>query len=369
MSVILATLALASTVTPSWPPAVAPSDGAQAVDRALDRGDKDEAVRLLSEALGSPSTPREEQARLHLERAEIYVTAGRTDAALADLDAATGLDPTDPESAALKAMLLRPGWPDIAISDASWISVPSAAEISTFFPERATRAELGGHIVLRCVVDAAGTLGGCRVLTEIPEGLDFGAATLALSARFKMKPVTTHGAPTSGRPVVIPIRFSAPHSGAPTTAFSSYNAGLSAFEARDYARAYDALLRPTAYGFDGAEYLMGVLFLDGLGREQDCTTALSWFRRGAAHGNVQAAFEMGRLFQLGCGVRRDVAQAVAWYKGAGVWGDPRAWDAIGRIYADGIGVKPDAEEARKWMKRGADAGVLDAEVWMQAHPG
>lgn len=74
---------------------------------ALDRGDYAEAVRLFTKALdGNLSSADKESA--YVERAKAYLGGQRTDLALADLDRALKLDPSDKEAADLRQRAARP---------------------------------------------------------------------------------------------------------------------------------------------------------------------------------------------------------------------------------------------------------------------
>ena len=82
--------------------------------------------------------------------------------------------------------------------------------MARYYPERATRMEVGGSAALSCTVTARGTLTGCSVTSESPADMGFGDAAIKLSKLFKMRPMSKDGQPVDGGTVRIPIRFNLP---------------------------------------------------------------------------------------------------------------------------------------------------------------
>lgn len=88
-----------------------------------------------------------------------------------------------------------------------WAEKPTGQDLAAVYPPEALKAGLGGRATLDCVTTAEGLLTNCRVEGEDPPGAGFGAAVLALSTRFKMRPMTKDGHPIGGGKVRIPIVF------------------------------------------------------------------------------------------------------------------------------------------------------------------
>jgi TonB family protein len=97
-----------------------------------------------------------------------------------------------------------------AVSVPNWIRLPDGADMKRHYPPEALAHRIEGQVRLDCQVTSTGTLTDCRVAQEDPPGQGFGAATLALAPRFKMKAVTAEGAPVGGARVVIPLRWRLP---------------------------------------------------------------------------------------------------------------------------------------------------------------
>jgi TonB family protein len=76
------------------------------------------------------------------------------------------------------------------------------------YPAHAERHSVEGKAVIDCAVRADGWLFNCRVVSETPNGEDFGLAAVALSQKFRMLPPPDgYARPVS---VTIPVMFKMP---------------------------------------------------------------------------------------------------------------------------------------------------------------
>ena len=76
------------------------------------------------------------------------------------------------------------------ITNPDWLRRPSGEDLARLYPPRAMREEVEGRVGLACSVSAQGTLSECSVVSEEPAGYEFGAAALAMSKLFLMRPQT-----------------------------------------------------------------------------------------------------------------------------------------------------------------------------------
>ena len=89
--------------------------------------------------------------------------------------------------------------------------------------------------------------------------------------------------------------------------------------------------------------------------------ALADLRASAEAGDAEAQFILGGMYVTGVGVPQDAAEAVAWYRRAAEQGYARAQYNLGVIYAEGVAVPQDAAEAVAWYRRAAEQGNARAQ--------
>ena len=124
--------------------------------------------------------------------------------------------------------------------------------------------------------------------------------------------------------------------------------GLVRFEQGDYTGAMQELL-PLAEQRDArAQYVVGVMLLNGLTGEIDAGQAATWIRRAAENGHVEAQVELARMYRVGDGVAPDDGQMVEWYRRAAEQGHVGAQLFVADAYAYGHGVPPDNVQAYMW---------------------
>jgi uncharacterized protein len=99
---------------------------------------------------------------------------------------------------------------------------------------------------------------------------------------------------------------------AASAAADPFEAGLDAFNAGDYARAF-SIWSPLARDGDAkSQASLGFMYYSGKGVRRDDAQSLFWFRRAADAGQPTAQFFLGLQYFYGRGVARDLAEAYSW---------------------------------------------------------
>ncbi len=93
------------------------------------------------------------------------------------------------------------------ITPPQWLRKPSGEDMRRYYPAAAFEGKVEGRAVIECVVTADGTMTDCKVVEETPAGQGFGAASLRVASRFRMRTTTLDGIPVMGAHVRIPLNW------------------------------------------------------------------------------------------------------------------------------------------------------------------
>ncbi len=104
--------------------------------------------------------------------------------------------------------------------------------------------------------------------------------------------------------------------------------GLAAFDAGDYATAFEEWRALARAGEAEAQVALAGLYLAGQGTRADAAEALRWYRLAAEQGDAVAQLNLGDLLDRGLGVARDPVGAYVWFALAAAQG--RCWPALRR---------------------------------------
>ena len=152
---------------------------------------------------------------------------------------------------------------------------------------------------------------------------------------------------------------------APAVAAGPLEDGVAAYREKAYTKAAE-LWRPLAESGDAAaQYLLGSLYVEGNGVEQNDATALLWFQRAADQGDAAAQYNVGASYAGGRGVQKSYTDAAKWFRRAADQGVAFAQLNLGLLYAAGNGVAQDNIEALKWLELaffGLPAGSARSDV-------
>ena len=129
-----------------------------------------------------------------------------------------------------------------------------------------------------------------------------------------------------------------------------------AYETGDYATAMREWKPLAEQGHAGAQFFLGVMYVEGQGVPQDDAEAVKWYRLAAEQGHVAAQGALGEMYANGRGVPEDDAEAVQWTRLAAGQGHVAAQLSLGLRYYLGRGVPEDQVLAYHWWNLAAAQG-------------
>lgn len=146
----------------------------------------------------------------------------------------------------------------------------------------------------------------------------------------------------------------------PSLALADFDAGMQAYNQKDYARAYQEWTISADEGDYRANHWLGVLYQSGTGVGVDYTRALEHYEFAAQNDYAPANHALGFLYARGIGVDRDPHQACAYWLLAAVKGISGAQYGVAMCYELGFGFDKDPEQALYWYRAAARNKFGDA---------
>jgi len=141
---------------------------------------------------------------------------------------------------------------------------------------------------------------------------------------------------------------------------AGWDEGLAASKAGDHATAFEELMPLAEGGHGSAQSMIGVMYYNGEGVEQDFAAAAVWLNLAANQGYSVAQYNLGVMYDSGQGVEQDFAEAFKWYDHAARQGHANAQYNVGAMYSSGDGVERDLVRAHMWFNLASVHGNPDA---------
>lgn len=121
-----------------------------------------------------------------------------------------------------------------------------------------------------------------------------------------------------------------------------------------------ALTARAAKGEAGAQYTLGIMYLNGTDVAMSDTEATRWLALAARQNHTEAALKLALLYKNGREALQDYAQAAQWFRKAAQQGNAEAQYYLGMLYSIGQGLKQDRERAYVWLNFAAYNGYTPA---------
>lgn len=175
---------------------------------------------------------------------------------------------------------------------------------------------------------------------------------------------------------------------------ASIDSAQRAIDAGDYGKARSELEELAKNQDPAALNLLGTMYENGWGVEQNTDMARRYYESGARQGHLEsvnslralknreykvefdrllplaeagngdAQNRIGEMYEFGQGVARNNDEALKWYRLAAEQNVVAAWHNLGRSYNFGTGVEQDYAKAEEWYRKAAEKGHMDAMFFL-----
>jgi TPR repeat protein len=137
-------------------------------------------------------------------------------------------------------------------------------------------------------------------------------------------------------------------------AAADYDKGYLALGRGDMAAAVQELTASAEANDGQAQYLLGIIYTNGMAGAADPQRGLVWLRRAAESDNIDAQVELAQLYQNGQGTAKDMREALRWYRRAAELGHVGAQLAVADLYLFGGAGAADHAQAYLWYAVASD---------------
>jgi len=138
--------------------------------------------------------------------------------------------------------------------------------------------------------------------------------------------------------------------------------GVAAFEAGNYAKAFEELRALGGDAAPRARAYLGEIYMGAIPKKKDYEKARKLLRKAYNDGYKSAGGSLGLLYEHGRSVEPDKDRAVNFYREAAQAGSAQAQTNLGLAYKYGTGTEIDLEKAVLWLTRAAKQGVAAAQA-------
>ncbi len=132
----------------------------------------------------------------------------------------------------------------------------------------------------------------------------------------------------------------------------NFNDGMKALDSGNISKAIEQFQTLAKSGDVDSQTMLGEMYLDGIGTNQDTKKAYYWIQKAANAGDKEAEYLLGFMYENGIEVKQDISEAVAWYQKAANKGDTMAMYNLAFIYKNGAnGVNKDMNKAVSLLQK------------------
>lgn len=145
-----------------------------------------------------------------------------------------------------------------------------------------------------------------------------------------------------------------------------FNEGLTKFAQQDYQSALEILSVLADNGYAPAQFRLGVMYVVGLGMENNPKQAAYWFEKAAQQQDLASQYSLARLYLAGVGVPKSEALALRWFEQVAERDYAPAQFEAAQLYEKGQGVEKNDAKAEQWFRRAAENQYRQAQLRLAA---
>ena len=115
----------------------------------------------------------------------------------------------------------------------------------------------------------------------------------------------------------------------------------------EFKKGLNWLKKAAAHGYGNAEYILGLVYFNGVGAKRDKKKGFELLVRAAAHGVVNAYYAVAMIYEMGLNGKKDIEKSLYWLEKAAHFGSKDAIFILAMKYADGIDVPQNEAKAEE----------------------
>ncbi|MBO4350727.1 MAG: sel1 repeat family protein [Proteobacteria bacterium] len=118
----------------------------------------------------------------------------------------------------------------------------------------------------------------------------------------------------------------------------------------EFKKGLNWLKKAAARGYGNAEYVLGLVYFNGVGTKRDKKKGFELLVRAASHGVINAYYAVGMIYEMGLNGKKNTDKSLYWLEKAVHFGSKDAIFILAMKYADGIDVPQDEKKAAELEK-------------------
>jgi TPR repeat protein len=136
----------------------------------------------------------------------------------------------------------------------------------------------------------------------------------------------------------------------------SLQEGLNAYNNKNYKEAYNIFSILSQEGNSQAQYILGSMYLDGIGVKKDYKKAYELFMQSAKQNNSFGEYALGYLYKHGLGVKKDLSKTLYWWEKSAKENNRDALYGLGFLYSMGQGVELNYKKSFEYWEKASYLG-------------